>query len=127
MSSKPKKTVIKLINSLYEDGHIIKINTARYMGRNKDNIKKSNKQGFKKTIKQLSSWGLKFHKLAISKLSADIYLQSYLQEKLREQRTQLKRSSARGHRADPVVPPRSDRHRAYYYMFCSCGHPVCGT
>jgi len=72
--SKPKKNVIKLINNLYENGHIIKINTARYMGRNKDNIKKSNKQGFKKTIKQLKSWGLKFHKLAISKLSADIYI-----------------------------------------------------
>tara|TARA_B100001057_G_scaffold501283_1_gene623158 strand:- start:784 stop:1140 length:357 start_codon:yes stop_codon:yes gene_type:complete len=73
-SSKPKKTVVKLINSLYENGHIIKINTARYMGRNKDNIKKSNKQGFTKTIKQLRSWGIKFHKLAISKLSADIYI-----------------------------------------------------
>tara|TARA_X000000950_G_C13703320_1_gene573066 strand:- start:24 stop:401 length:378 start_codon:yes stop_codon:yes gene_type:complete len=72
--SKPKKNVIKLINKLYDNGHIIKINTARYMGRNKDNIKKSNKQGFKKTIKQLKSWGLKFHKLAISKLSADIYI-----------------------------------------------------
>ena len=72
--SKPKREVIKLINNLYKSGHIIKINTARYMGRNSDNIAKSNKQGLKKTHKQLIKWGLKFNKLEISKLSADIYI-----------------------------------------------------
>ncbi len=74
LKSKPKKEVIKLINRLYSKGHIIKINTARYMGRNNDDLKKANKQGYKKTIHQLAKWGLKFHKLAISKLSADIYI-----------------------------------------------------
>jgi len=74
LNSKPKKEVIKLINNLYDKGHIIKINTARYMGRNNDNIKLAKKQGFKKTFNQLKIWGLKFHKLAISKLSADIYI-----------------------------------------------------
>ena len=74
LNSKPKKKIIKLINKLYDQGHIIKINTARYMGRNEDDIKLSNKQGFKKTFKQLKLWGLKFNKLAISKLSADIYI-----------------------------------------------------
>ncbi len=44
------------------------------MGRNNDNIK----QGFKKTHKQLKSWGLKFHKLVISKLAADIYIDDKL-------------------------------------------------
>jgi hypothetical protein len=73
-NSKPKPGAIKLINSLYNHGHIIKINTARYMGRNNDNIKQASKQGFKKTHKQLKSWGLKFHKLAISKFAADIYI-----------------------------------------------------
>ena len=72
--SKPNKKIINLINSLFDEGHIIKINTARYMGRNNDDIKLSSEQGFKKTEKQLRSWGLKFHKLAISKLSADIYI-----------------------------------------------------
>ena len=37
----PKKEVIKIINKLYEEGHYIKIFTARYMGRNNDNIKYS--------------------------------------------------------------------------------------
>ena len=73
-NSKPKKQAVKIINKLYDGGHIIKINTARYMGRNNDNITISNRQGFKKTFKQLKSWGLKFHKLSISKLSADIYI-----------------------------------------------------
>tara|TARA_B100000242_G_C42908792_1_gene421411 strand:+ start:417 stop:776 length:360 start_codon:yes stop_codon:yes gene_type:complete len=72
--SKPKKKVIELINNLFESGHIIKIFTARYMGRNNDNIKLANKDGYKKTYNQLLNWGLKFHKLSLSKLAADIYI-----------------------------------------------------
>jgi len=73
-SSIPDKRAIEMINKLYAKGHIIKINTARYMGRNKDNISKSNKKGYKKTIIQLKKWGLKFHKLFLSKPSSDIYI-----------------------------------------------------
>ena len=43
------------INLLYNAGHTIKIFTARYMGRNGDNISKSNKLGYKKTILQLKN------------------------------------------------------------------------
>ena len=71
-SSVPDKKAIKMINRLYEKGHIIKINTARYMGRNKDNISKSKKEGYKKTIIQLKNWGLKFHKLVFGKPSYDV-------------------------------------------------------
>jgi len=73
-SSIPDKKAIEMINNLYAKGHIIKINTARYMGRNKDNISKSNKKGYKKTIIQLKKWGLKFHKLFLTKPSSDIYI-----------------------------------------------------
>ena len=72
--SKPRTEVIKLINNLYDQGHIIKINTARYMGRNKDDIKRANKHGYLKTLKQLKKWKIKFNKFSISKLSADIYI-----------------------------------------------------
>ena len=72
--SKPRTEVIKLINNLYDQGHIIKINTARYMGRNKDDIKRANKQGYLKTLKQLKKWKIKFNKFSISNLSADIYI-----------------------------------------------------
>ena len=73
-SSKPNKSAIKIINKLYEKGHIIKINTARYMRRKKDNFHKSKKQGYKKTFNQLKKWGLKFHKLFLNKPSSDIYI-----------------------------------------------------
>ena len=70
----PKKKVILLINSLYEKGHIIKIFTARYMGRNNDNINAAKKQGYKKTYNQLKKWNLKFHKLILGKPSFDIFI-----------------------------------------------------
>ena len=72
--SKPNIKVIKLINELYNKGHTIKIFTARYMGRNNDNIDLANKQGYNKTFKQLKKWNLKFHKLFISKPSFDIFV-----------------------------------------------------
>ena len=74
LRSKPDKRIIKLINSLFDNGHTIKIFTARYMGRNNDNILKANKMGFKKTVHQLKKWELKYNKLFISKPSADIYI-----------------------------------------------------
>tara|TARA_B100000989_G_C19214196_1_gene333115 strand:- start:69 stop:425 length:357 start_codon:yes stop_codon:yes gene_type:complete len=72
--SKPKRKIIKLINELYDKGYIIKIHTARYMGRTNDNIIKANKIGYKKTYSQLKSWGVKFNKLFLSKPSFDVYV-----------------------------------------------------
>ena len=72
--SKPKKNVIRLINRLYDEGYYIKILTARYSGRFKDNIKKVNSYGYNRTLKQLKSWDLKFHKLYMTKPSFDFYV-----------------------------------------------------
>jgi len=72
--ARPKTKVINKINKLYDKGHFIKIFTARYMGRNNDNVKLAKKQGYKKTFKQLLSWKLKFHKLIYGKPSFDIYV-----------------------------------------------------
>lgn len=74
LNSKPKKKVIQLINSLYAEGHEIKIFTARYMGRNQENIIKAKRQGYLKTKKQLISWGLKFDKLIFGKPTYDIFV-----------------------------------------------------
>ena len=68
-----QKSILK-INELYDKGHYIKIFTARYMGRNNDNIKLAKKQGYKKTYTQLKRWKLKFHKLIIGKPSFDIFV-----------------------------------------------------
>ena len=72
--SRPIKKNIKFINSLYQQGHIIKIFTARYMGRNRDSLLKAKRQGYESTMRQLNKWGLKFHKLFFGKPSSDIYI-----------------------------------------------------
>ena len=72
--SKPKKNVIKIINKLYEKGYFIKILTARYTGRFNDDFKKVKSFGYKKTLKQLNDWGLKFHKLYMTKPSYDLFI-----------------------------------------------------
>lgn len=72
--SKPKQKIIKLINKLYNNGHIIKIYTARYMGRTKDNVVLSKKKANNFTKKQLEKWGLKYHKIFFGKPSSDIYI-----------------------------------------------------
>ena len=71
--SQPIKKAINLINNLYKNGHIIKIFTARYMGRNNDYIKNKRKI-YLKIKNQIDIWGLKYNKLIISKPSADIYI-----------------------------------------------------
>lgn len=71
--SKPIKKAIKVVNFLFNEGHIIKIYTARYMGRSNDNLRNKNKIYYK-ISNQLSKWGLKYHKLFISKPSADVYI-----------------------------------------------------
>lgn len=71
--SKPNKKAISTLNYLYAKGHIIKIYTARYMGRNNDKILHK-KDIFKKITKDLKKFGIKYHKLFISKPSADIYI-----------------------------------------------------
>ena len=72
--AKPKKKLIKLVNELYESGHIIKIFTARYMGRNNENIRKAKKQGYKFTYNQLKKWDLKFHNLIFGKPTFDLLI-----------------------------------------------------
>ena len=73
-NSKPNKFVIKKINELYNRGFTIKIFTGRYMGRNKENISKAKKQGYKSTAKQLQKWNVKYHKLIFGKPSFDIFI-----------------------------------------------------
>jgi capsule biosynthesis phosphatase len=72
--SKPNKQVIKLINDWHELGKTIIIFTARYMGRNNDNVNKAKKMGYNSTFKQLKRWGLKFDKLVFGKPTYDIII-----------------------------------------------------
>ena len=72
--SKPKKKIINLINELYDKGYIIKILTARYSGRFNDDFSKVKNKGFEHTFNQLNNWGVKFHKLYMTKPSFDFYV-----------------------------------------------------
>ena len=71
--SKPKKKIIKLINELSKK-YIIIIFTARYMGRNNDNVRLAKKQGYDFTFKQLKNWKIDFDKLVFGKPSYDFYI-----------------------------------------------------
>ena len=70
--SKPIKKNIKFINNLFDKGFIIKIFTARFMGRSNENIKIARKKGAKLTIKQLKKWGVKYHSIIFGKPTFDI-------------------------------------------------------
>ncbi len=73
-NSKPINKNIDFINNLYDRGFTIKIFTARFMGRNNDNVFKAKKQGLNLTKKQLSNWNVKYHKLIMGKPSFDIVI-----------------------------------------------------
>jgi capsule biosynthesis phosphatase len=65
---------IECINNLYDQGHIIKIFTARYMGRTNDNVIEARKKAKKITLSQLKRWNVKFHKIYFGKPSSDFYI-----------------------------------------------------
>ncbi len=73
-NSTPIKKNIKTVNNLKESGHYIKIFTARFMGRNKENRYLAKKQGLAMTKKQLKKWGLKYDKLIFGKPSYDFFV-----------------------------------------------------
>ena len=72
--SRPKKKIIRIINSLYSNGNYIKIFTSRYMGRSQENAKLAKNKAEKLTKKQLSNWGVKYHKLIFGKPSYDYFI-----------------------------------------------------
>ena len=72
--SKPIEEVIILINKLYSEGHVIKIFTSRYMGRNKGNKNLAIKSGYNFTKKQLKKWNVKYDVLIMGKPPADYYV-----------------------------------------------------
>lgn len=72
--SLPNKKIIQLINQLYNKNYIIKIFTARFMGRYKEKVTLAKKVGFDFTKKQLKKWGVSYHKLYFGKPDFDIYI-----------------------------------------------------
>ena len=73
-NSKPIKKNINLINQLKSKGYIIKIFTARYMGRFGDDRNKAIEKGKKLTVKQLKKWNVMYDKIFFGKPSSDFYI-----------------------------------------------------
>ena len=72
--SKPNIKAIKKINFLYEKGYLIKIFTARFMGRSKENKKIAIEKGYNFTKKQLKKWKVNYHNLIFGKPSYDLFI-----------------------------------------------------
>jgi hypothetical protein len=70
----PYEDRIALVNKLYDEGHTIYCFTARGMGRTNNDQKLSHELFYQLTFDQLTSWGLKFHKLFLGKPAAQFYI-----------------------------------------------------
>lgn len=65
---------IEKINDLYFDGNYIVFQTARGMGRFKNDREKATNMFYDFTVKQLSDWGVKYNELHLGKPAGDIYV-----------------------------------------------------
>ena len=72
--SKPNIAAINKVNKLYENGNKIIIFTARYMGRNNNDVSKAKEEGYELTLKQLQDWNVKYHEFIMGKPSYDIII-----------------------------------------------------
>ena len=72
--AKPLKERIAHVNNLYDEGNTVIFQTARGMGRFKNNKEKAEKLFYELTVKQLNSWGVKYHELFLGKPAGDFYI-----------------------------------------------------
>ena len=73
-NSQPLMRRIELVNELYDNGHTILFQTARGMGRSKNDQQASIDKFYDFTFNQLTTWGVKFHRLFLGKPAGDIYI-----------------------------------------------------
>ncbi len=65
---------INFINRLYDDGNTIIFQTARGMGRFKNDGQKAIETFYEMTVNQLDEWGVRYHQLFLGKPAGDIYV-----------------------------------------------------
>jgi len=70
----PYEGVIKIVNSLYDDGYEIIIYTARGMTQFSGNIIEIYSRLYNQTNDQLKSWGVKYHQLVMGKIHYDVLI-----------------------------------------------------
>lgn len=70
----PHEEVVKLVNSLYDDGYKVIIYTARGMTQFAGNIIEIYSKLYNLTNEQLKSWGVKYHQLVMGKIHYDVLI-----------------------------------------------------
>ena len=65
---------IKHVNSLYDEGNFIILQTARGMGSSKNSVEEATLKWKEFTEAQISNWGLKYHQIFFGKPSGDFYI-----------------------------------------------------
>ncbi len=73
-SSRPIAERVKIVNKLYDEGHTIIFQTARGMGRFKNDAEKAKEMFYELTANQLNEWGIKYHQLFLGKPAGSIYV-----------------------------------------------------
>jgi len=72
--ARPYQDRIAKINKLYDEGHTIIMLTARGMGRSNNDQLAAYSLFYNLTLKQLKTWGVKYHELFLGKPSGDFYI-----------------------------------------------------
>ena len=70
----PDPEAVQFVNGLYDRGFHIIIYTARFMGRNNQDMIAAYKQGYELTRSQLRRWGVKYHDLFLGKPAFDMLI-----------------------------------------------------
>lgn len=72
--AQPIQNTINMINALFDQNYEITIYSARGFGTCNGDLEKIYKMWYDFTVRQLKTWGLKYHKLLLGKPDADLYV-----------------------------------------------------
>jgi len=72
--AKPLRRRIDKVNTLYDEGHEIILQTARGMGRSNNSKDFAYAKFYEFTKQQLKDWGVKYHSLFLGKPAGDVYI-----------------------------------------------------
>jgi hypothetical protein len=70
----PNREAIQVANALHDRGCKIVIYTARFMGRNDQDVIAAYKEGYELTRRQLQKWGIRYDDLFLGKPSFDVLI-----------------------------------------------------